>query len=472
MNGRRYLFIHTQSTTFLRNVKRVINRPTPASQNPVLAQDRSWEKGSISNYGTVLYDHERRMFRFWYLAVPGTCGVVMMDGKELPASRTLLCYAESDDGLSWRKPNLGQVDFDGSRDNNIVSIGRVNVEGAAIFHDLEDPDPSRRFKALYWEHGSDHLRKREDGLVVWAESGTDGIWVSFSPDGLHWTNHTGNPVIRCWSDTSHAVVKNPVTGRYAAFGRFGFGRVVAQSESSDFLNWSPPQLVLETDDNESSGPYPDTQFYGMSVCIYEGLYLGGLWVYRPGADGNIETQLACSLDGRQWERVGQRGSFLGLELARPGDGMIRTAPNFLVRNDQIYIYYGLVSGPHAGPKHPRDSIQRAQPPCIALATLRRDGFVSLDAGDEAGMVLTKPFRVTGKSLHLNIRVDEGGEAFMILCSQTPDPVAEAGRSEIVQGDHTNLIVRWPDLDWSTQSGQLRRLRFHLRNAKLFSFWFE
>ena len=72
---------------------------------------------------------------------------------------------------------------------------------------------------------------------------------------------------------------------------------------------------------------------------------------------------------------------------------------------------------------------------------------------------------------MNIEVKEGGEASIILCSQTPDPVAELGRSEVIRGDHANYIVRWPiwigppklNTSW---------LRFHLRKAKLYSFWFE
>ena len=113
------------------------------------------------------------------------------------------------------------------------------------------------------------------------------------------------------------MVRDPVTSRYAAFGRFGFGRVVARSESDDFLKWVKPQLVLETDDQEPSGEYPDTQFYGMSVCLYEGLYLGGLWAYRPGSDGHIDTQLACSLDGIRWERVANRSPLLTVGRAGP-----------------------------------------------------------------------------------------------------------------------------------------------------------
>ena len=66
--------------------KHVVNPPKPIKENPVLSPEHPWEQGSISNYGTVLFDSERRLFRYWYLAVPGNSGVVTMDGKELPAT--------------------------------------------------------------------------------------------------------------------------------------------------------------------------------------------------------------------------------------------------------------------------------------------------------------------------------------------------------------------------------------------------
>ena len=40
--------------------------------------------------------------------------------KALEDHPWLLCYAESDDGIHWRKPKLGICDFKGSKANNIV----------------------------------------------------------------------------------------------------------------------------------------------------------------------------------------------------------------------------------------------------------------------------------------------------------------------------------------------------------------
>ena len=87
---------------------------------------------------------------------------------------------------------------------------------------------------------------------------------------------------------------------------------MACSESDDFVHWSEPQLVFECDEGDEA----ETQFYGVPIDLYEGLYLGMPWIYREGVDGTIDTQLAVSRDGIRWQRVGARETFL--PLGRPG----------------------------------------------------------------------------------------------------------------------------------------------------------
>ena len=152
--------------------------------------------------------------------------------------------------------------------------------------------------------------------------------------------------------------------------------------------------------------------------------------------------------------------------------MARTCGRYVVRDDTIQMFYGMVSGPHAGPKHPKEQIVRQHPASLGSGTLRRDGFVSLSSGDESGVALTRPFRVAGTRLYVNADVAADGELWIRLCSQTPEPVPEIVHSPIIRGNHTRYEVSWPGLVWSTQQGELRRLEFHLRRADLYSWWFE
>ncbi len=65
-------------------------------------------------YGTVLLEGER--FRIWYYAVHKV-------GDEGGMGVSPVCYAESDDGENWTRPELGQVEWKGSRANNLLALG-------------------------------------------------------------------------------------------------------------------------------------------------------------------------------------------------------------------------------------------------------------------------------------------------------------------------------------------------------------
>ena len=87
------------------------------------------------------------------------------------------------------------------------------------------------------------------------------------------------------------------------------------------------------------------------------------------------------------------------------DGMTRISQNFITHNDQIYFYYGGVNGPHTGRKFKQ--VERKHKSMLGLATLRRDGFVSLDAGETEGRMLTKPLILNGAELRLNTDASQG-----------------------------------------------------------------
>jgi len=234
--------------------------------------------------------------------------------------------------------------------------------------------------------------------------------------------------------------------------------------SDDFTNWSDGILALAPDDKEVAGPKSDTQFYGMSVGLYEGLYIGGLWVYRPGTDGCIDTQLAVSRDGLAWERVADRQDFMPLgPKGGMSDGMVRTTANYIVRGDEIFVYYGLINGPHSGPAHPGKQIDRSHPGAIGLARLRRDGWVSLDADAKGGRVITKPLTIPSETLHLNVDAS-GGEVRASLIDEADQAIP--GLEGALTGNHLDGTIVWTN---EIPAGPVR-LKLELSNAKLYSYW--
>lgn len=150
----------------------------------------------------------------------------------------------------------------------------------------------------------------------------------------------------------------------------------------------------------------DTQIYGSGIDLYEEVYLGMIWIYREGSDGKIDTQLATSRDGIHWTRVGDRTTWLELDADETWEGgMVRSVERIIPRGDQLYIYYCGVHGAHTGPKIKK--VVRNHPVMMGLLRQRRDGFVSLDADDTEGRVVTVPFDLPRGRLRLNIDASDG-----------------------------------------------------------------
>jgi hypothetical protein len=475
----RQLFIDDTGIERMDGLRRSVNQPLRHPGNPVVFGEYPWEKANVSVYGTAMYDPDKKRFRLWYLCSPGPpvtgCPWVEVGGYRRVTNCTLAAYAESPDGVRWQKPVLNQLSFQRSTANNLLDIGIDNPEGISILHDPAEPDAARRYKAFFWdrrvgppddavnaESKRSPVPKDPPGLTQ--EQLQGGMWVAFSPDGMHWKTH--GPVLRRGSDTTQTILYDPVLKKYVGFGRFGFGRTVARTESADCLHWTEPTQVLAADQQDG----PGAQIYGMPADLYEGIYLGMLWMYREGTDGHIDTQLASSRDGASWHRVAGRQTFLpnSPEGSRD-DGMSRIVGRFITRKNTLYLYYSMVNGPHRGPKFPNPVRKFA--PAIGLVTLRRDGFVSLDATEKEGSLWTKPFVMPGGGLRLNIDAGKGA-AWVAVCDRDGNPFHGFERSRAVEGDSSEAAVQWPGAQLGQLQGKTLRLKISLRKAKLFSYWFD
>ena len=112
-----------------------------------------------------------------------------------------------------------------------------------------------------------------------------------------------------------------------------------------------------------------------------------------------------------------------------------------------------------------------------LATLRRDGFASLNADEEGGLVITRPFIFDGKGdLFVNADVNRGGELrIAVIDEDTAEELDHFGRDDSVAiyEDATRIAVRWTQRKSLAElKGGYVRFAFHLRTAKLYSFWIE
>lgn len=216
-------------------------------------------------------------------------------------SQMMVAYAESDDGVNWRKPALGLVEMDGSTANNVVLRGDIDryAEGACVFVDPTAP-PAERYKML-------HRGRTPFGLRG-----------ACSGDGLSWTMYPWGYNIP-GLDTQNVANYDPVLGRYVAYIRSnslkragrdvgdrpvlpqGWGRSVARIEAMRFdgphPEWTRPEIVLAPDHEDGL----DVDLYNGPWSPYRDLHLMFFSPYHHWS-GKLGLQLAVSRDNRTWIR--------------------------------------------------------------------------------------------------------------------------------------------------------------------------
>ena len=172
------LLLDSRQVEQVANAALMVGTTVKHPANPLFVEDKPWEVRFDNLYPNVLYDRRRRLYRCWYnpFIVDQLASETPREKRgEVPYKNMHmelgLCYAESDDGIGWTKPDLDLVDFEGSTANNIVLRG---VCGVGVYEDVYDEDPQRRFKMFYGGN--------------WIGEWKPDLDVRFSPDGLHWSD--------------------------------------------------------------------------------------------------------------------------------------------------------------------------------------------------------------------------------------------------------------------------------------------
>jgi len=183
--------------------------------------------------------------------------------------------------------------------------------------------------------------------------------------------------------------------------------------------------------------------------------------------GPIFDELVSSHDGVHWTREeGDRPPILGLGGANAWDaGMVFTPRAPVVEGNTIKLWYG-------GFKNHHDTALNKQQSAIGLATLRKDGFASLDAGATTGTILTKPFVNTGGALLLNYHTNtSGGWVKVEALDENTNVLSGYSQADCVPltGNSTTEAVTWAGYSELPAGQQFLRLRFLLQNASVYSF---
>jgi len=449
MQRQRFLLLDKRIIERTGNAKLAVGRVKKDERNPLFAEEKPWEPRFDNLYANVMYDRAEGLYKCWYspfIIDESTTNTPEKDrvnggkfkyqGQHTGRRREMgICYAVSRDGIHWKKPNLGIVEFDGNKENNLVVRG---PHGAGVFKDMHDPDPKRRYKMFF------------KGRI---------ISVAFSPDGLHWAEPVECPEANVRGDTHNNAFWAPTLGQYVGITRTWAkprGRQVARTSSKDFIKWTGAEVVLEGLENH-------LQTYAMPVFYYAGVYIGLPAIYNSDLD-RTHTELTWSADTINWHRIDPGKPLIPNSPAKGqydwGCAYTAAYPVFL--EDEIRLYYGGSDDKHFGWRKG----------AFCLATLRPDGFAGYEqvSVGAPALVVTKPLACPGRALALSADVDKGGSVAINLLDAAGKKIAQA---RPLRRTVTDAPVKWLD-ESATKNlkGRTVRLEFELNNAKIYSFSFQ
>jgi len=479
------LFIDRTLVRETENVSLTLHQGKKHPENPVVKPDQPWEGWRLELMGTVLYDEQEKHFKMWYWA----------NGRPDYGIEAVVCYATSKEGVRWDKPLVGTLPTKNGKPTNAVTLAR----GGSVMKDTRDPDPTRRYKMVGWIESPNSER---------------GYRMLISPDGLHWTTYGKRfahqygkvgDVITCHWDRGRGLYVAFLKNHYQRW-RGHTRRLFHTATSKDFRTWTTPVLSWKTDqldddtckarldkvryqlDRQDNPALMRTEYYGIGAYVAESCTIGFPWIFtinnnaRYGnQEGPAEIQLAVSRDLYNWERPfrtpviahGKQGAW---------DATWQCTASYAIRvGDEIRLYYAGGNFTHGTPQIYRLEFKDGKyvrlgniSSAIGLVTWKLDRFVSVDGPAEGGILRTIPVKFKGSRLEINAATKgPDGRIVVEILDAAAWPIEGVRPSDRFKGDALRHVVTFRgNADVSRFEGRPISLRFHLKNAELYSFAFR
>lgn len=475
---RTLLLVDDHDVLYRSALKRVVIPLVRHPDNPLIPG----AQGAQLAYCSTYRNPATGKYQFWYQTTAGGHGVA---------------YAESNDGITWTKPELDLIKLKDPTQRNIVLTSEDHY-GASVVVDPPESggDPARRYKMAYWSIPPLEGPTPPDGDK---RGDKGGVFVAFSPDGIHWTKHGDGPVIRggygrsseppLLGDTSYRwgppqtcsdVVDaswDPIRKKYIIFakawidapdGRTFWKRCIVRTESQDFITWSKPELTMIPDEFDGHRPaeYGGTrrgvQLHGAPVFVHEGAYFSLLQPAFFDTHGHQPIELAISRDGINWQRPFRDTFFLPVDGGTSFDsGRIWSSSTPVILEDEIRFYYGAY-------EHPWNSKMQEVKTGIGLATMKHDRFIANRPIEQVGQMTLKPIRLES-SAGITINADASKGAVRVeLLNEDGYGVAGFTKADAVPitTDALRAPVTWTGADKLKAGNYI--IRVHLERADLFA----
>jgi len=462
------------------NVSIYLTKPNVLKE-PVLRPSRENPKAPDSVaahfYGTVLHDGGK--FRMWYYAchLAQPADVARADLAMLRQGP--VCYAESEDGIRWTKPNLGQAEIHGTKDNNAILLPDQTIETVNLIKEENDPDPQRRYKMVYNVHNG----------KTWV------IKTATSADGINW-KAAGNFAIDQFIETSSFYRFNGLYithGQRATHSEGGNpqGRQGRALLSVNFDQWQPGHadafLLPEPADPTQRGgrkPYDQVHlgvggagFGNVAVALY------GLWHNQPGdetkkdrwswfgyARTSADLGLLVSNDGIHYREPVKGYAYVSRmdSPATPVAGkeyptiLCQSGNGILNVGDETRIYHGRWLNAEYGGGYLGE---------VALATIPRDrwGALGLYPADsnlpkDHGSIWSAPVRLPSGGCRVLLNADQANKMTVEVSDAEFNMLSEYSgerRGKVDQEKGLDCPVTWGAGNLSGLGGKTVRFRIHL-----------
>lgn len=413
-------------------LRRKIHEPTP--REVVLVTDQPWE-GNTCAYYTILQDEDR--YRLYYR------GSHYDTTTKKAAHPEVACYAESEDGVNWTRPELGIAEWEGSKKNNIILDG-IGTHCFVAFRDTRPDCPAE---------------ERYKGISRGRPTGKKGLYVYKSADGIHWSHYTNEPVMTDGAfDSQNLAFWDPAIEQYVCYSRMFRNRVraIQRCTSDDFLHWSDPV------DLKYPGA-PHQHLYTNAIRSYPRaphIRIGFPTRYEP-KQSQVEPVFMASRDGLTFTRFD--------EPVIP-----KTAPKDRMGNRSNYMANGLVSLPGNDREYAvygTEAYYEGPDTRLRRFMYRVDGFVSIHA-DQSAAVSTKPFELAGDTCRLNYATEKGGVVRIEVQDLAGQPIDGFSAKECrpLIEDEIAATVRWSK-SLSELKGRPVQLKIELKQADIYSLQF-
>ena len=418
----------------------------------LLISDKPWEDATL-NWFSVL--HQDGKFRMWYECYD-------RDGWPT-ADDTSFCYAESEDGIRWLKPNLGLISYKGSTENNIlfrqIGVGpsRSRVHGSGVFYDSSAPE-ALRFKCV------------SQGLFQGIGERPYYVAGMTSPDGLNWTR-LEKPICQVFADSQYSGYWNPVLGKYVLYGRVGGrGRAIGRSVSDHFELFPPLSLVLQTDEQHP----PQTDLYNPACVLYPGrtdLMMMFPSLFNHPKD-TLDIHLALSNEGEKWSWPDRETALIPLGADGEFDsGSLYMANGCVEVEEEIWFYFGASRLKHEETN--LDTLANVSNQRVySRAVAKKNRLVSASAGAAVGRFLTPVIKSGGRALFVTADIRQGGELRVGLLDSNGKPIPGRALSDCnaIKANCSSQQIHWGDESgiMSVPDGHVQ-IQMELRDADVFSF---